>query len=165
MLNVTEWGACHCRYRAWGTERPGPHSGHFLTLYLPIWEPGPGSRGGDRVMTGKEGEAYLAKHNSGIPESPGHTAIYYHSIPVWSLIMRSLVPWRSGFSALDPASWDLKFHHWPDWSLLQVLQRRGLRYFATTLFPLSCHLLGLVCGHSVFTMGYQERIKPTPSRR
>ena len=80
-------------------------------------------------------------------------------ITMWCLIMKSLVPWRSVLSTLAPASWDMKFHHWPDWSLLHVLQKRSTQRFCgksvSFIMPFTRPSLWSQCIH----MGYQERIR------
>lgn len=125
MGKDAEWEGCHWRYGTQEIGGPGPNWDNFLT-YFPVRKPGQGSTDGDRVMTGKAGCIWPAINQVFL--SPLVTLQFTTTqIPVWSLIMRSLALWRLGLYALASASWHLKFHHCPDWSLLQVLQRGRLK--------------------------------------
>lgn len=134
-----EWGECHWRYGAQGNERPGLSWSRFLTLPLPVRKPGQQGRERDRVMAEKL--EYIWESIIQVFLSPSGVWLFIAiQIPMWSLIMTSLALWRSGLSAFAPASWVLKFHHWPGWWVHQVLQRgrRGAQIFCCkSMFPLS----------------------------
>lgn len=136
----TEWGECHWRYEAQGTERPGPSrsiSWHYISQL-----------GRQAKGTGKVGCII----NQVFPSLLVVLLFFYHlklcmvsndEIPS-PLDIRT--PCLSSY-LLGPEISSLA------WLIIALSPPKGWApiFCCGSKFPLLCHLLGLVCHHSLFT--------------